>query len=890
MSLNKRLMSSQPAPFAASKNFKAVTYTGNGGTQAITGVGFKPDWVWIKRRSNTENHSIMDSTRGVQKELNSNRTNAEHTTTNGLSSFGTDGFTVGANNGQNTNNETYVAWCWKANGGTTSSNSDGAVTTTVQTNTDAGFSIINFSGTGSQTTFGHNLGEKPDVVIIKRLDGVEEWSVYHDLVDGSMDLIYLNATTANSNSSRPLFTSSVFYWVNSGNHIAYAFKSIDGFSKFGSYIGTGATQSIETGFEPAFLLSKRTSATSDWYIIDNKRNTTNPRNNFINANTNEAEYSPTYGVNFNSNGFTFISTDLNGNGQQWIYMAFAADPDTTAPTLADSFDIKAYTGTGNAQTVSGYNFDLSKGSLLWVKSRNASNNWNQYDTIRGPKNRIVSNLTAAQDSSGGLDGFTSDGFTLRGGYDISQAYHYISYAWKADDNEPTIFGGAAKAVYKFEDNANDVTGTYNGTASNVSYATGNFNKAVSIGSGTASYINLGAGSSFASGLFNGKSTYSVSVWFKKSSESLGYIFNDYANNSLNLNISILADGTMEIFTRYSSGNTSFNSTTTYDDDNWHHVVVTLDQATRVRKSYIDGVLVDKQTTSSNSWNGDSDQRITIGALYYTPSDVYQSSFNGLIEQLRIYNGVVSDVGVAELYAETVSDNDDLELGGPPEIIVSANANAGMSIVQYEGDGVAGTKIPHGLSAAPDMMIIKSLDSNLFWAIYHKYNTGSSGNSATERFKLPTNLASATTSVYWNSTAPTATSFTVGTDTDVNTDGDQFIAYCFHDVAGYQKFGSYTGNADSKAITGLNFQPDFLVIKGTGSSNWMVYDSVRTVSVGDNAGTSNARPYILLNGIGKENGATNANVNLDSDGFSMNTSAGDINANGQLYTYWAIKIN
>ena len=143
---------------------------------------------------------------------------------------------------------------------------------------------------------------------------------------------------------------------------------------------------------------------------------------------------------------------------------------------------------------------------------------------------------------------------------------------------------------------------------------------------------------------------------------------------------------------------------------------------------------------------------------------------------------------------------------------------------------------------------------------------------------------------WNDTAPSSSVITIGNGGGINTNGGTFITYAFKSIAGFSKMASYSGNGGSKAITGLGFQPSWVMIKSTGSGNWMVYDSLRTVSVGDNPGTANARPYLIANSVGKENGATNSNVNLDSDGFSMNTSSGDLNTNGQTYIYMAYKEN
>lgn len=879
MGLNKRLIGAGATASGAltpSENFKVVTYTGNGSARSITGVGFKPDMVWIKERSGTGWHMIQDSTRGVTKRLAPNSTNAESTDTNRITSFDSDGFTLGTDGDINENGETFVAWCWKANGGTTSSNTDGSVTSTVQANTAAGFSIIKYTGNGSAgATIGHNLGVIPDMFIVKMLtDAGNNWRVYHKGIDSTSPQNYNIALNSNSarfdrtewNDTAP--TSSVFSVsdhssVNSNTkeYICYAFADTASFSKFGSYTGTGVTQSIETGFEPAFLLSKRTSSTSDWYIIDNKRNTTNPRNNFINANTSDAEYNPTYGVNFNSNGFTFISTDLNGTGQEWIYMAFAADPDTEAPTLASSFDIKTYVGTGNAQTVGGYNFDLSKGSLLWVKSRNAANNWNQYDTIRGPKNRLVSNLSQAQDNLGGLDGFTSDGFTLRGGYDISQAYNYISYAWKADDNEPTIEEVIddvdAKAIYTLESNANDVTGNYNATASGITYSTGKFGNAA-----TYSGTNASSGSKiYVSNNIYGSSTstFTVSLWIKctNTSGEIPIAGNGGTIGGTTGYAIYLNSGKLALTFRTDPNQNFYADTTSINDNAWHHVALTCNNGDFVL--YLDNSVNASGTTSNFSGN---------------PTPTYDTYFGnrwnrnesgviaGQIDQIRIYDSPLTAASITNLYNETQAQNSTLDIGTQAivsaESIVSANANAGFSVVKYTGTYPTHQKIPHGLSAAPNMIMIKNLADSADWEVYHSA-TGNTGNLV-----LNDTAAFASNSGFMANTSPTATVFTVGNDGYVNGAGDGHIAYCFHDVAGYSKFGSYTSNASTKITTG--FQPDFFIFKYIGGGDWYIQDATQTEGAVGSHGGNLIKKYYVPNTTAVEDSVSTGGVEIMSDGF------------------------
>ena len=235
-----------------SQHFNTILYTGNNAAnRSITGAGFRPDWGWLKQRNGTGYHELYDSTRGVTKALHSNAIDAE-VTTSALDSFDSDGITVSydsSNSGSNGNGKTAVWWLWKANGGTTSSNTDGSITSTVQANTTAGFSIVTYTGTGSNATVGHGLGKAPNLVIVKLRSGVGSWAVYSRAV-GATKVAYLENTSGffvsggNSfwNDTNP--TSSVFTVGNeatvntsSGTHVAYCFAEIQGYSKFGSYTG-----------------------------------------------------------------------------------------------------------------------------------------------------------------------------------------------------------------------------------------------------------------------------------------------------------------------------------------------------------------------------------------------------------------------------------------------------------------------------------------------------------------------------------------------------------------------------------------------------------------------------------------------------------------------------
>ncbi len=315
--------------------FNTVLYTGTGSSQAITGVGFQPDWVWIKSRSDALSHALFDVIRGTTKVLNSNATTAEYTNTDTLTAFGTDGFTVGSNTGVNASGETRVAWNWLASN-TTASNSNGSITSSVSANTTAGFSIATYTGTGSNANVGHGLSSAPELIITKSRGSTTDWKVHTSAIDGSWDVGTLNSTSAFGNSSYTASTNSIFY-VGSGsptnasstNYVSYLLHSVKGYSKIGSYTGNGNSDGafIFTGFRPAFIIFKRTSGTGNWQLLDNKRTGFNPENHTLYPNSSLADQDET-DANIFSNGFklTNTGTDGNGSGSTYIFMAFAESP------------------------------------------------------------------------------------------------------------------------------------------------------------------------------------------------------------------------------------------------------------------------------------------------------------------------------------------------------------------------------------------------------------------------------------------------------------------------------------------------------------------------------------------------------------------------------------
>jgi hypothetical protein len=312
---------------------RALTFDGNSNLQA--------DMTWFKGRTIATDHKIIDSVRGVTKQINSNNSNAEATDSTLFKSFNSNGITIGTGGAVNDSGQTYCSWNWKANGQGVA-NTDGSINTTyTSANITAGFSIIKYAGTGSSGTIGHGLSATPKVLLIKEIDGAEGWRVWHrNAPNYSTQALQLNSNSAEfsqtnwigtvDNSIITLGTDSSIN-TSGNNYICYAFAEKQGYSKFGSYTGNASTDGtfVYTGFKPAYVMLKQSSGTEGWYIFDNTRDTFNLVDDALTANTSNTEIT-NWGVGFDflSNGFKARATDasINSSGGSYIYMCFAEAP------------------------------------------------------------------------------------------------------------------------------------------------------------------------------------------------------------------------------------------------------------------------------------------------------------------------------------------------------------------------------------------------------------------------------------------------------------------------------------------------------------------------------------------------------------------------------------
>ena len=337
--------------------FQTAIWTGDGNNnRAITNDGnsnLQPDFIWLKDRNVGFGHRLTDSTRGITKNLASDSTGAEGTSTTQYASWNTDGFTLiyGGQQVPNYDGHKYVAWQWKANGGTTANNTTGSLASVVQANTTAGFSIVTWTGAGGARTVGHGLGVAPDLIIVKNRSTATQWGVWINSLADTDNNFRLNETRGEIddalwNDTVP--TSSVFSISSaaevSNNSIAYCFANVQGYSKFGGYIGNGSAEGpmLYTGFRPALVMVKK-NGTSEWFITDIKRGIKNSASGTTLSATNvytEAAIGPTqYDIDFLSNGFRLTDSNqyINASKASYIYAAFAEHPFVTStgvPTTA----------------------------------------------------------------------------------------------------------------------------------------------------------------------------------------------------------------------------------------------------------------------------------------------------------------------------------------------------------------------------------------------------------------------------------------------------------------------------------------------------------------------------------------------------------------------------
>jgi len=468
--------------------FGCVTYKGNGTTgQTISGVGFQPDFLWIKNRTDGDSSFLYDAVRGAKNYLQSDAASAQ-ATTNQMTAFNVDGFTVDEDGGSATNDDgdSFVAWAWNM-GGSNASNTSGSINSTVRANTTYGQSIVSYTGNGTAgATVGHGLNSTPEMIIVKNTQNNYNWQVFHTSI-GNTGAVFLDLGSApdtgettywnNTSPTNALFSLGTNTKANGNNnpHIAYCFHSVSGYSKFGSYSGNGSATgtSVTTGFRPAFLMIKKNAA-SNWLMFDNVRSdsivTDIGENLHADYPRSEAGCaSAQIKVDFNATGFQLkgTSADINGNGVTYIYMCFAGGADAVSTVnTTGSIDSRVKANPTYGQSIVSYTTSTANSGLntlghglssapemIIYKVRDTARDWTVYHigTDSSPK-KLELNNSDAKGSGGDFDNTAptatvfTDWLTTGGKSTIAYCFHSVS--------------GYSKI------------GSYSGTGSNVSVTTG----------------------------------------------------------------------------------------------------------------------------------------------------------------------------------------------------------------------------------------------------------------------------------------------------------------------------------------------------------------------------------------------------------------------------------
>jgi hypothetical protein len=888
-------------PTTQANGFNTVLYTGDSGTQSISGVGFSPDFVWIKPRNAVGSHILQDTVRGNTKFLESNSTGVEQTNSStGLLSFDSDGFTVGSGNDWNNSGETFVAWAWDAGSGSAASNTDGSITSTVKANDSYGFSIVSYTGNGtSGATIGHGLSSAPKMIIVKnRTTAGADWPVYHEDT-GNTGATYLNTTAAFAtdstrwNNTSP--TSTVFSVGNgqgvnhsSASLIAYCFSEVAGYSKIDSYTGNASTNGpvVTTGFRPAWIMTKASSASSGWHITDTRRypqNDTSTSMGWLDANSSAAEGDyRTYKVT--DTGFQVLDNGsaVNGSGVTYIYMAFAdtADAQFNFDASGNHNNFEPFNINSNAESETTY--DLMKDTPSLV-DENAANfaTWNPLITGTGTfADGNLSVTTAVDKATSGtvlassgkwyaeivctsattianarLGIANADGIGTALGAN-SNTWAYLADARVYHNNSSSSYGttlavndvfqialdlDAGKVWYginnTFMASGNPETGA---NPSQTFTANQEMTFAVASGSGTFTFVANFGQRPFA---------YTPPTGFLKL-------------NTFNLPDSTIEDGSDYFNTVLYSGNSSTQSITGVGfqpDFVWikprnavgsHILQDTVRGNTKFLESNSNGA---EQTNSSTGLLSFDSDGFTVGS---------GNDWNNSGETFVAWDWKANGSGVSNTDGSVTST-------------VSANTTAGFSIVSFAAQSGTYT-VGHGLNSPPEIILGKN--RNINGGLWYTQTTLIDGT--VDYLSLNSTAAAADAQVF-GFVAPTSTVFTG--DSDLYYTTGNMITYCFHSVEGYSSMGKYTGNgsADGPFIY-TGFRPAWIMVKRyTATGNWQMFDSSR-----DLYNPENGRLYANL--VDAENDQNS--VDFVSNGFKLRDTSGDNNSSGQSYIYMAFAEN
>ncbi len=912
------------------EGFSAVTYTGTGADQYIGGTGFQPDLVWLKNRNSTQNHFLMNTVT-PNEFIIGNMTDAADTNSGYHITHETDGFGLKSGGvAMNTDNNTYVAWNWDM-GGSNASNTDGSITSTVRANPTYGQSIVSYSGTGSAATVGHGLDSSPEMIIVRRRDSGASWVVGHqnaqasDPWDGQLYLDSNGAWSNNSGSFNDTAPTSDVFTINtdntinnsSGTYIAYCFHSVTGYSSFGSYTGdntTDGSKEINLGFAPAFLMLKSTSATGGWRMYDVVRS---PDGRYIlYAHLSQAEDDSANHLDWTSTGFKLTSTDNNASGVDYIYMAFADkreaafwldqsgnNNDWTSNNLTES-DVSVDSPTNNFATLNstirrytGGGADsekLSEGNLkLHALASNgvSASAWGSIPLTSGGKWywEVVTQTATSNRWVGVGDDLSKAGLGSYAATARSYGVFYKSSGDKSIDETESSYGNSYTAgdiigVALDMDN-NNIYFSKNGTWQNSGVptsgatGTGKANTAALENSvipalmadpnGTLVVANFGQDSSFA-----GNKT----AQGNQDSNSIGDFYYEPPTGFLALcssnlpDVDIVPSEHFNTVTYAGNGSGSGQAIAVgfKPDLTWLKI-----RNGSNNHALQDSVRGTSKTLFTDVNNGESEYGTDLFSSFDT---------NGFTLGTGSY-GLSNDSGSTYVsWNWKANGSGSSNTDGSITSTVSANQDAGFSIVSYTGNGSDGATIGHGLSKAPELVIFKDRDASVNWAVMGYPTHPAYSTDGNMLFLNETEAQGNSESNEMSLGASTMT--LVDSGPLLGTSGNDYIAYCFHSVEGFSKTGTYEGNDDADGtFIYTGFRPAWVLFRRTDStSSWTILDNARTPinPIDDHMRAQTSDPEMTSDPA--------SIADFTSNGFKLRTSYSETNAQSGKYIYMAFAEN
>ncbi len=895
------------------EHFNTVLYTGNSpSNNAVTGVGFQPDFVWIKCRNLTRSNAIFDDIRGVGNPLSPNSTAAEPYDPNvDLVSFDSDGFTTDDSGDVNDGTPgTYVAWCARLPNTKTSGWSGSPTITPTKEiyNAELGMSIVTYTGNGTAgATIPHSLGQKPGMVIVKKRvanggDGARSWPVYHSAL-GATKTLYLNLNntsytyTPSWNDTEPTSTSITFGTnpemnYNGDDYVAYIFTATD-YIKIGSYEGNGSTDGpmINAGVSPVWVLEKGVDSAGNWWVKDTVRSPYNPGDETLYPNLSHAENTgAVYNHDIVANGVKHrANNEVNSNGNTHIYMMIG-EPAKRAALEGQNWQthggVTQVTSTPTNVTCTLNALDkhasvtLTNGNKSYSCPSSGSSYFNCYSIFAVPAN-------------------DSDGWRVQ----IAMGSGHTNNASK--------FGFSTLDAKHADNGWNDDTDTTPGFYNFYDHTT---NTDIGYSNGDGSRVTVDGSDDMDSGDIYDVVIKSRRVYLYKNGSLLYSSTSDTVDEDLIFYLSGYGSGSIDYMT------------VAFAEDEWIHTLIGAGSTAKAINTdnlqNQPGNIDDHFKTVL--WTGDGTSSNAVTGVGYQPDFVWIKNrdvatghavfdvVRGAQKRLRT-DGVNAES--TEVNGLTSFDADGFTVGsdsfcnslntdytawcanlpntktsgwsGSPTITPSKeiyNPELGVSIVTYTGNGTAGATIPHSLGKKPGMIIIKKTHQNgadgaRSWAVYHS-SLGVTG--ATSGLVLNQTSAAYDASLQWNSTEPTSTLITLGgapsSYHEVNYNGDGYIAYIFAETE-FCKIGSYTGNGNADGpFINLGGSPVWCMFKGgtngTGTYSWQINDNTRT-------SYNQIDDYLTANGSNAEITDSTHGVDFLANGIKVRGTNGDVNTSSGL---------